>query len=96
MSFLSFEFLQERNLLPEPKVDGDDRQQARALATIHSHPVVSLSFSFSFIVVSINVILLLVELAFSAMAVKTSIFRNSTMLLCFIFYSLRVPKSSPF
>lgn len=31
--------LKERNLLPEPKVDGDDRQQARALATIHSHPV---------------------------------------------------------
>ncbi|KAL6558741.1 hypothetical protein OROMI_019091 [Orobanche minor] len=31
--------LKERSLLPEPKVDGDDRQRARALATIHSHPV---------------------------------------------------------
>ncbi|XP_051128635.1 uncharacterized protein LOC127249733 isoform X2 [Andrographis paniculata] len=31
--------LKENNSLPVPKVDGDDRQQARALATIHSHPV---------------------------------------------------------
>ncbi|KAL3631149.1 hypothetical protein CASFOL_024133 [Castilleja foliolosa] len=31
--------LQENNSLPAPKVDGNDRQQARALATIHSHPV---------------------------------------------------------
>ncbi|KAL6523651.1 hypothetical protein OROGR_017254 [Orobanche gracilis] len=31
--------LKERSWLPEPKVDGDDRQRARALATIHSHPV---------------------------------------------------------
>ncbi|KAG6411698.1 hypothetical protein SASPL_129782 [Salvia splendens] len=31
--------LKEKSLLPEPKVDGDDRQRARALATIHSHPV---------------------------------------------------------
>ncbi|KAL3643280.1 hypothetical protein CASFOL_014095 [Castilleja foliolosa] len=31
--------LKENNSLPAPKVDGDDRQQARALATIHSHPV---------------------------------------------------------
>lgn len=46
--FLSFESLQESNSLPAPKVDGDDRQRARALATIHSHPVVSLSFSFKF------------------------------------------------
>ncbi|KAI3456805.1 hypothetical protein Pfo_013468 [Paulownia fortunei] len=37
--FLSFECLQDSNSLPAPKVDGDDRQQARALATIHSHPV---------------------------------------------------------
>ncbi|KAL3614445.1 hypothetical protein CASFOL_041706 [Castilleja foliolosa] len=29
----------ENNSLPAPKVDGNDRQQARALATIHSHPV---------------------------------------------------------
>ncbi|KAH6786276.1 NOL1/NOP2/sun family protein / antitermination NusB domain-containing protein [Perilla frutescens var. hirtella] len=29
----------ERSSLPEPKVDGDGRQQARSLATIHSHPV---------------------------------------------------------
>ncbi|KAG8386015.1 hypothetical protein BUALT_Bualt03G0105100 [Buddleja alternifolia] len=31
--------LKESDSLPSPKVDGDDRQQARALATIHSHPV---------------------------------------------------------
>ncbi|KAL8469689.1 hypothetical protein ACS0TY_032510 [Phlomoides rotata] len=31
--------LKESNSLPVPKVDGNDRQQARALATIHSHPV---------------------------------------------------------
>ncbi|KAK4398629.1 putative ribosomal RNA small subunit methyltransferase B [Sesamum angolense] len=31
--------LKETNSLPSPKVEGDDRQQARALATIHSHPV---------------------------------------------------------
>ncbi|GFP95033.1 ribosomal rna small subunit methyltransferase b [Phtheirospermum japonicum] len=31
--------LKENNALPAPKVDGNDRQQARALATIHSHPV---------------------------------------------------------
>ncbi|KAL6580126.1 hypothetical protein OROMI_008150 [Orobanche minor] len=31
--------LKESNSLPIPKVDGNDRQQARALATIHSHPV---------------------------------------------------------
>ncbi|KAJ4829058.1 hypothetical protein Tsubulata_004392 [Turnera subulata] len=29
----------ENNTLPLPKVEGDDRTQARALATIHSHPV---------------------------------------------------------
>lgn len=31
--------LKESNSLPLPRVDGDNRQQARALATIHSHPV---------------------------------------------------------
>lgn len=31
--------LKETNSLPAPKVEGDDRQQARALATIYSHPV---------------------------------------------------------
>ncbi|KAL3821133.1 hypothetical protein ACJIZ3_007038 [Penstemon smallii] len=31
--------LKESNSLPSPKVEGDLRQQARALATIHSHPV---------------------------------------------------------
>nr|XP_027061426.1 uncharacterized protein LOC113688037 isoform X1 [Coffea arabica]XP_027061427.1 uncharacterized protein LOC113688037 isoform X1 [Coffea arabica]XP_027061428.1 uncharacterized protein LOC113688037 isoform X1 [Coffea arabica]XP_027061429.1 uncharacterized protein LOC113688037 isoform X1 [Coffea arabica]XP_027064489.1 uncharacterized protein LOC113690691 isoform X1 [Coffea arabica] len=31
--------LKESNTLPSPKVEGDDRQQARALATIYSHPV---------------------------------------------------------
>ncbi|CAM8910034.1 unnamed protein product [Rhodiola kirilowii] len=30
---------QEQNTLPLPKVEGDDRSQARALATLHSHPV---------------------------------------------------------
>lgn len=35
--------LQESNTLPLPKLEGNDRAQARALATIHSHPVVSLS-----------------------------------------------------
>ncbi|KAI0511692.1 hypothetical protein KFK09_012324 [Dendrobium nobile] len=29
----------EKNFLPLPKVEGDERAQARALATIHSHPV---------------------------------------------------------
>jgi len=33
--------LQENGTLPLPKVEGDDRAQARALATLHSHPVVS-------------------------------------------------------
>ncbi|CAM8898720.1 unnamed protein product [Rhodiola kirilowii] len=32
--------LKEQNTLPLPKVEGDDRSQARALATLHSHPVV--------------------------------------------------------
>lgn len=32
--------LQESNSLPLPKVEGDDRTQARALATLYSHPVV--------------------------------------------------------
>uniref|UniRef100_A0A7N0RFK5 16S rRNA (cytosine(967)-C(5))-methyltransferase n=1 Tax=Kalanchoe fedtschenkoi TaxID=63787 RepID=A0A7N0RFK5_KALFE len=31
--------LKEQNALPIPKVEGDDRTQARALATLHSHPV---------------------------------------------------------
>ncbi|GLT31026.1 hypothetical protein SLA2020_057940 [Shorea laevis] len=31
--------LKDRNSLPLPKVEGDDRVQARALATIYSHPV---------------------------------------------------------
>ncbi|CAM8910032.1 unnamed protein product [Rhodiola kirilowii] len=31
--------LKEQNTLPLPKVEGDDRSQARALATLHSHPV---------------------------------------------------------
>lgn len=34
--------LQENESLPLPKVEGDDRAQARALATLYSHPVVSL------------------------------------------------------
>lgn len=33
--------LQESNTLPLPKVEGDERAQARALAVLHSHPVVS-------------------------------------------------------
>lgn len=33
--------LQENETLPLPKVEGDDRAQARALATLYSHPVVS-------------------------------------------------------
>lgn len=33
---------QENNSLPLPKLEGDDRAQARALATLYSHPVVSL------------------------------------------------------
>jgi 16S rRNA (cytosine967-C5)-methyltransferase len=33
--------LQEKEMLPLPKVEGDDRSQARALATLYSHPVVS-------------------------------------------------------
>lgn len=33
--------LQENGTLPLPKVEGDDRTQARALATLYSHPVVS-------------------------------------------------------
>lgn len=33
--------LQESNSLPLPKLEGDDRAQARALATLYSHPVVS-------------------------------------------------------
>ncbi|XP_073149601.1 uncharacterized protein [Henckelia pumila] len=37
--------LKESNSLPLPRVDGDDRQQARALATIHSHPVVPYEIS---------------------------------------------------
>eukprot|EP00268_Persea_americana_P038710 TRINITY_DN3831_c0_g1_i11.p1 TRINITY_DN3831_c0_g1~~TRINITY_DN3831_c0_g1_i11.p1 ORF type:complete len:220 (+),score=41.73 TRINITY_DN3831_c0_g1_i11:847-1506(+) len=31
--------LKEKNSLPLPKLEGDDRAQARALATIYSHPV---------------------------------------------------------
>ncbi|KAF5461205.1 hypothetical protein F2P56_021022 [Juglans regia] len=31
--------LQENNSLPLPKVEGDERSQARALATLYSHPV---------------------------------------------------------
>ncbi|CAN8270132.1 unnamed protein product [Cochlearia groenlandica] len=31
--------LKEKDALPLPKVEGDDRAQARALATLHSHPV---------------------------------------------------------
>lgn len=34
--------MQETNSLPSPQVEGDDRAQARALAILHSHPVVSL------------------------------------------------------
>ena len=41
--------MQESNTLPSPKVEGDDRQQARALATIYSHPVVG-STPFSLVV----------------------------------------------
>lgn len=37
-------WIQEREALPLPKIEGDDRAQARALAIIHSHPVVSLPF----------------------------------------------------
>ncbi|KZV44057.1 putative 28S rRNA (cytosine-C(5))-methyltransferase [Dorcoceras hygrometricum] len=37
--------LKESNSLPLPTIDGDDRQQARALATIHSHPVVPYEIS---------------------------------------------------
>jgi len=33
--------LQEKESLPFPKVKGDDCAQARALATLYSHPVVS-------------------------------------------------------
>ncbi|MCI43817.1 ribosomal RNA small subunit methyltransferase B [Trifolium medium] len=33
--------LKENEMLPLPKVEGDDRSQARALATLYSHPVVS-------------------------------------------------------
>lgn len=33
---------QESDALPLPKLEGDDRAQARALATLYSHPVVSL------------------------------------------------------
>ena len=33
--------LQENNSLPLPKVEGDERAQARALAILYSHPVVS-------------------------------------------------------
>ncbi|KAG5546730.1 hypothetical protein RHGRI_018789 [Rhododendron griersonianum] len=32
-------FLKENNSLPLPKLEGDDRAQARALATLYSHPV---------------------------------------------------------
>ncbi|CAM8898719.1 unnamed protein product [Rhodiola kirilowii] len=38
--------LKEQNTLPLPKVEGDDRSQARALATLHSHPVVTYCRSF--------------------------------------------------
>lgn len=31
--------LKESNSLPSPKLEGDDRARARALATLHSHPV---------------------------------------------------------
>ncbi|KAH9804245.1 SAM MT RSMB NOP domain-containing protein [Citrus sinensis] len=34
--------LKDNNSLPLPKLEGNDRAQARALATIYSHPVVSL------------------------------------------------------
>lgn len=34
--------LQETDSLPLPKLEGDDRAQARALATLNSHPVVRL------------------------------------------------------
>lgn len=33
--------LKEKDFLPLPKIEGDEREQARALATIHSHPVIS-------------------------------------------------------
>ena len=33
--------IQETNSLPLPKIEGDDRAQARALSIIYSHPVVS-------------------------------------------------------
>nr|KAJ0194746.1 hypothetical protein LSAT_V11C700387660 [Lactuca sativa] len=36
--------LKESNSLPSPQLEGDDRAQARALATIYSHPVVSSNF----------------------------------------------------
>jgi hypothetical protein len=38
--------LQESNSLPLPKVEGDERAQARALATLYSHPVVSPNCNF--------------------------------------------------
>lgn len=33
--------MQGKDSLPLPKLEGDDRSQARALATLYSHPVVS-------------------------------------------------------
>lgn len=36
--------IQETNSLPLPKIEGDDRAQARALSIIYSHPVVSLLY----------------------------------------------------
>lgn len=36
--------IQETDSLPLPKIEGDDRAQARALSIIYSHPVVSLLF----------------------------------------------------
>lgn len=42
--FLLFSSVQEKDSLPLPNLEGDDRAKARALAVIHSHPVVSLHF----------------------------------------------------
>lgn len=40
--------LQESNSLPSPKLEGNDRMQARALAILYSHPVVSLDMQIIF------------------------------------------------
>ena len=44
-------YYQESNSLPLPQLEGDDRAQARALATIYSHPVVSSESLASFLLI---------------------------------------------